>query len=324
MVVCFLFVKIKDIEGEFMKLKKIHGILMGILACMLWSTAFAGVKIGYRYLPAPFTFAGLRFTLAGLILIPFCWRKNTLQLLAHHRKLITYVVLLNTAVGYALYYTAMKYVAGATASIIVGTGPLITATMTHFLMEDDRMDRGKFISILTGMAGIVVIMISSKPLSPVGRMEAVGILLLLGNSALTSYANIKVAEMKGGIDGRFLTSNQMLWGGLLLLLAGRTFEGSYSLNLPLEFYMSLIWLALVSALAFSMWFVAIQIEGIKVSELNMWKFLIPVLGAVVTWIILPEENPTAVVLVGMSLVFASLVMYNINNKKKKAGSLKPE
>lgn len=299
-----------------MKLKKIHGILMGVLACILWSTAFAGVKIGYRHLPAPFTFAGLRFTLAGLILIPFCWRKNTLQLLAHHRKLITYVVLLNTAIGYGLYYTAMKYVAGATASIIIGTGPLITATMTHFLMEDDKMDKGKFVSIITGMIGIVVIMLSSKPLSPVGRMEVIGIVLLIANSSLTSYANIKVAEMKGGIDGRFLTSNQMLWGGIILLIMGRVFEGSYSLDLPMEFYVSLVWLALVSAIAFSMWFIAIQIEGIKVSELNMWKFLIPVLGAVITWTMLPEESPTPIVLFGMSLVFASLVMYNINNKKK--------
>jgi len=299
-----------------MKLKKNHGIIMGILACFLWSTAFAGVKIGFRYLPAPLTFAGLRFTLAGLILIPFCWRRNTLQLLAHHRKLITYVVLLNTAIGYALYYTAMKYVAGATASIIVGTGPLITATMTHFLMEDDKMDRGKFISILVGMLGIVVIMTNSKPVTPVGRREIFGILLMLTNSTLTSFANIKVAEMKGGIDGRFLTSNQMLWGGLILLLVGRVFEGSYSLNLPMEFYMSLIWLALVSAIAFSMWFIAIQIEGMKVSELNMWKFLIPVLGAVFTWTILPEESPTPVILIGMALVFTSLVMYNINNKMK--------
>lgn len=298
-----------------MKLRKTHGILMGILACFLWSTAFAGVKIGYRYLPAPFTFAGLRFTLAGLILIPFCWRKNTFQLLIKHRKLITYVVLLNTAVGYALYYTAMKYVAGATASIVVGTGPLITAVMTHFLMEDDKMDKGKLMSILVGMFGIVVIMTNSKPVSPVGRRELFGIVLMLTNTTLTSYANIKVAEMKGGIDGRFLTSNQMLWGGLILLAMGRVFEGSYSLALPMEFYMSLIWLAMVSALAFSMWFVAIQIEGMKVSELNMWKFLIPVLGAVITWIMLPEESPTPIILIGMALVFSSLVMYNINNKK---------
>jgi len=299
-----------------MKLKKIHGMLMGVFACILWSTAFAGVKVGFRYLPAPFTFAGLRFTLAGLMLIPFCWRKNTLQLLAQHKKLITYVVLLNTAVGYGLYYTAMKYVAGATASIIIGTGPLITATMTHFLMEDDRLDRGKLMSILLGMVGIVVIMTTSKPVTAVGRREILGIVLLLTNSTLTSYANIKVAEMKGGIDSKFLTSNQMLWGGLLLLIAGRVFEGSYSLALPGEFYLSLVWLAMVSAVAFSMWFMAIQIEGIKVSELNMWKFLIPVLGAVISWVILPEESPTPIILVGMALVFTSLVMYTINNKLK--------
>ncbi len=298
-----------------MKLKRIHGISMGILACLLWSTAFAGVKIGYRYLPAPFTFAGMRFTLAGLILIPFCWRRDTFQKIMEHKKIIMYVVFLNTALGYGLYYTALKYVAGATASIVVGTGPLITAIMTHFLMENDKMDRGKVLSILVGMLGIVVIIINSKPVTAVGRKEVFGIALMLINSSLTSYANIKVAKVKGGIDGRFLTSNQMLWGGLILLLAGGVFEGSYSLNMPFEFYVSLVWLALVSALAFSMWFIALQIDGIKVSELNMWKLLIPVSGAVITWIILPEEHPTPIILLGMALVFLGLVMYNVNNKK---------
>lgn len=301
-----------------MTLKKHHGIIMGILACFLWSSAFAWVKIGFKYVPAPLTFAGMRFTLAGIILIPFCWRKNLFVLLATHRKVITYVALLNVGIGYALYYTAMKYVSGATAAIIIGTGPLITAVMTHFIMDNDRMDRMKFMSILLGILGIGVIILNTKPVTPVGRKEAMGIFLLLMNSSLSSYANIKVAQIKGGIDGRFLTSNQMLWGGSMLLLMGRIFEQSYNIevfNLPKEFYMSLLWLAFVSAAAFSLWFIAIQIEGMKVSELNMLKFIIPVLGAVISWSLLPEESPNFISVLGMILVFTSLIVYNINNKK---------
>lgn len=298
-----------------MKLNKKHGMLMGVLACFLWSTAFAGIKIGYRYMPLPFTFAGLRFTLAGLILIPFCWRKNAPSLIRENIKLIAYMVVLNTALGYGLYYTALKYVAGATASIIVGTGPLITAVMSHFLMKNDKMDRGKFLSIALGMVGIVVIMINTKPVTAVGQKELLGILLMLTNSSLSSYANIKVAETKGSVDGRFLTSNQMLWGGLILLAVGRGVEGSINFVQPLEFYISLFWLAMVSAVAFSIWFMAIQMDDIKVSELNMLKFLIPVSGAIITWTILPEESPTVIVLIGMALVFSSLVLYTINNKR---------
>jgi len=259
-----------------MKLQKKYVAGLAILACLLWSTAFAGVKIGFEYMPKPFTFAGLRFTLAGLLLIPFAWKRDSFNQLFLHRKVITYVVFLNTAVGYALYYIAMSYVGGATAAIIIGSGPLITAVMTHFTMADDRMDRYKGLSILLGLVGIIVIMVNSKPLTPVGQKEIFGILLLLTNSTLTSFANIKVAQMKEGISGVFLTVNQMLWGGLILLGMGRIFEGKIQLNQPVNFYIALVWLALVSAVAFSIWFFLIQVDGVKVSELNMFKFFIPV------------------------------------------------
>jgi drug/metabolite transporter (DMT)-like permease len=303
--------------GGILDLKKRYGMIMGIFACFLWSTAFAVVKIGFKYVPAPLTFAGMRFTLAGILLIPFCWRRNILTLLATHRKVITYVALLNVGIGYAFYYIAMKYVSGATAAIVIGTGPLITAVMSHFILDNDRMDRMKFFSILLGIGGVSIIMFNTKPITPLGRKEFMGILLLLVNSTLSSYANIKVAQIKGGIDGRFLTSNQMLWGGSMLLIMGNIFEKGYEVNLsnlPFKFYISLLWLAFVSAAAFSLWFVAIQMEEIKVSELNMLKFIIPVLGAVISWTMLPEESPNASSLIGMFLVFSSLVVYNINNK----------
>ena len=48
---------------------------LAILACLLWSTAFAAIKIGLRY-SDPIGFAGARFMLAGLLLVPFWWCNN--------------------------------------------------------------------------------------------------------------------------------------------------------------------------------------------------------------------------------------------------------
>jgi len=292
-----------------MKLSKGKVILLAMFSCLLWSTAFVGVKIGFKYMPAPFTFAGLRFTLAGLMLIPFSWNRRSLSEIIEHKRLISYVVILNTALGYGLYYLGMNYIEGATAAIVVGTGPLITAVMSHFLLKDDKMTKIKLMSILMGITGIAVLMLNTRPTSAVGRLQVFGMLLLISNSTLSSYANIKVAKEKGSINPKFLTSNQMLWGGILLLIAGRIFEGKQNFALPLEFYVSLIWLALVSAVAFSIWFLLIQSRKINVSELNMFKFSIPVLGAVISWTILPEENPEFLSLVGMAFVITGLIVY---------------
>jgi drug/metabolite transporter (DMT)-like permease len=45
-------------------------ILRAIIACLLWSTAYAGIKIGLQY-DTPFHFAGVRFLISGLIILPF-------------------------------------------------------------------------------------------------------------------------------------------------------------------------------------------------------------------------------------------------------------
>lgn len=45
-------------------------IALAILAWLLWSTAFAGIKIGLTS-SALLSFAGTRFMLSGLMLMPF-------------------------------------------------------------------------------------------------------------------------------------------------------------------------------------------------------------------------------------------------------------
>lgn len=44
--------------------------ILAIFACLLWGSAFAGAKIGFEY-TTPLHLSGMRFMLAGLLLIPF-------------------------------------------------------------------------------------------------------------------------------------------------------------------------------------------------------------------------------------------------------------
>lgn len=292
-----------------MKINKHLYLPLTILACFMWSTAFAGVKIGFKYMPAPFHFAGIRFFLAGLILVPFSWKKDFYKQIKKNFRLIAYITISRTFIGYALYYTAMAFVKGSIASIVIGSSPLISAIVSHFMMDNDKFTKKKLLSLSLGILGISVIMLNTKPMTKVGLMELIGILLLLLNSITGALVNVKIAQAKKNIDPVFLSSNQMIFGGLMLLILGLFTEGRQNLNLPIEFYASLIWLAIVSAVAFSIWFILLQQPGIKVSELNMWKFIIPLSGAILSWILLPDESPDAVSLIGMGFILISLILY---------------
>jgi drug/metabolite transporter (DMT)-like permease len=75
----------------------------------------------------------------------------------------------------------------------------------------------------------------------------------------------------------------------------------------------LLWLAFISAVAFSLWFWLLRRPGVKVSDLNLWKFIIPVSGAILSWVILPDESPNMSSIFGMAMIALSIVLFNKNS-----------
>ena len=59
----------------------------------------------------------------------------------------------------------------------------------------------------------------------------------------------------------------------------------------------------------------IQVDGVKVSELNMFKLFIPVSGAIISWSILPNESPNLISFIGMGCVFGALIVNHKFSKK---------
>ena len=98
----------------------------------------------------------------------------------------------------------------------------------------------------------------------------------------------------------------MLLGSVILLLIALPFEGIPELKLPAAYYGSLLWLSSISATAFGIWF--FLLSRVKVSRLNLWKFLIPLCGSVLAWLFIPGESPTWPSLVGMALIVIGIIV----------------
>ncbi len=295
-------------------------VFLAVVACLLWSTAFVGVKIGLRY-SDPFSFAGIRFMLAGLLLIPFWWnrRPDVAEIMAN-RRVIVLVGFFQTFILYGLFYLAMTMVSGAIAAIMIGASPLTAAVVAHFFMSDDSLSLPKSISLLLGMAGVVIISVSREPwASPTGFTEFTGVVLLFLCTVSSAFGNVLVAREKSDMDPVFLNSLQIFLGGFFLFLVSFPVEGISGRSFPVEYYLSLLWLSCLSATAFTLWFVLLQRPGVKVSQLNLWKFIIPVFGAVFSWILLPEECPQLSSIIGMVIIAASILLFNLADLRRKTG-----
>jgi drug/metabolite transporter (DMT)-like permease len=126
-----------------------------------------------------------------------------------------------------------------------------------------------------------------------------------------ALGNIMVARHRAELDPVFLNSAQLFIGGMGLWILSLILEVQPSLSAPWIYYAALSWLAFLSAAAFSIWFILLRRPGVRVSELNLWKFLIPVCGALLSWLLLPEEQPNLWPVVGMLCIAAAIVFYNL-------------
>lgn len=291
------------------------------MACLLWSTAAVGIKIGLKY-TTPLQFAGIRFFLAGIYILPFCGNMlSSLRKIRQNWKAVLRLALFQTFLLYALFYLGISLVPAGLTAIIIGANPLFSAILAHILLKDDRFSFHKLAAIGLGMAGVLVIAASREHFSWVEGREFWGILILLLANIAGSIGNVFVVKYKTNLSPVLLNSAQLMTGGAALFLLSIPFEGlAFGVN-QAPYYISLAWLSFMSAAAFSIWFTLLRRPGVKVSELNVWKFIIPVFGALLSWIILPDESADPVAITGMVFIALSLIVLNFNHilKNRKLG-----
>ena len=295
-------------------LKKSKIIFLAILACLLWSTAFAAVKIGLAYC-SPMLFAGIRFILAGVLLLPLCGGlSNYVGSVRSSIKSILLVSLFQTFLLYSLFFWGMSLVPGSIGAVVTGSSPLITAVVAHILLKDDKLSLKKAIYIFSGISGVILISVERQFIMTNSIKELAGISILLIASFASAMGNIVVAADKSDINPITLNSAQMGIGGFALLFLSFIIEGHLQIEITKQFVFALLWLAFISAAGFSIWFYLLKTEKVKVSELNMWKFILPIFGALISWILLKNDSPTALSVLGMLIVALSVLLFNLKKK----------
>jgi len=107
-------------------------------------------------------------------------------------------------------------------------------------------------------------------------------------------------------------------GGIIIYLLSIVFEDIPRGPKPADYWVTLAWLSFMSASAFSIWFRLLQRPHVKVSELSLWKFIIPVVGAILSWLLVPGEKPEWLTITGMIIITLSLILFYKNGKRAQA------
>ena len=263
-------------------------LAQALFVTFLWSTSFVLIKIGLHGLAiAPLTFAGLRYTIAALVLLPFALRG--IRRAHPDRRAWRQVIalgLLFYAVTQGAQYIALDTLPSAAVSLVLTATPIAV-----FAWSASRgTERGEPIQL----AGIFVTIVGAAlyflPLSlgpGAGAGLAVAVIGLLANAAsalLGRHVARDATERLGGIVP--MTALSMLLGGVVMLGAGVATSGLPELDSA--GWTIVLWLAVVnSAFAFTLW--NHTLRTLTAIESNVMNNTMLAQIALLAWIVLRES-----------------------------------
>lgn len=294
----------------------LKAILLALLVTFLWSTSFVIIKIGLDEIP-PLTFAGLRYTIAFVCLLPFTFtKKNNDEIrgleLGDWIKLFFYGLLF-IAITQGAMFGGLLYLPAVTVSLWLNFTPLVVAVLAIFLIKEFPT-RFQWIGVMLFIGGILTYF---YPIAFSENQEIGLVIMTIGVIANSSSSVLgRSINREAKINPVVVTVISMGIGSIFLLIAGIVIQGLPAISFPNVLY--LLWLAVINtALAFTIWNFTLRTLSAMESSIINGTMLIQI--AVLAWIFLGEEISLTEI-IGMLIATFGAVLVQL--KTKSADSLK--
>lgn len=281
-----------------------RAILLALFVTVLWSTSWVLIKFGLADLP-PLTFAGLRYSLATLCLLPFLLRgerRTALRKLDRRRWAeLALLGLLLYAATQGAQFAGLALLPATTVSLLLNLTTLVVTVFGIGLLREQPTIR-QWAGIALNIAGVLVYFypVAFTPGQSLGLVITAG--GVLANAAAAVLG--RRVNRDRTLDPLLVTTVSMAIGSAVLLAAGLALQGLPPLT-P-RHWLIIVWLAVVnSAVAFTLWNRSLQTLSALESNLINSTMLIQI--ALLAWVFLGEAL-TAKALLGLFLAGAGVAL----------------
>lgn len=295
--------------------------LLAMLSCFLWGSATPAIKIGYQMFSigsadtsSIILFAGIRFFLAGLLVVLFqsLLRRRFLRPQKEALPSIFALSLAQTAVQYLFFYIGLAHTTGVHGTIISGMGGFISILMASLLFHYESLTPAKILGCVAGFAGILIMNLSGQDTGSLFDVSFLGEGFVFLSQISYAVSGILIKRFSGRFDVVMLSGWQFTVGGLMMIAAGAAGGGQIALTGRPEAYLLLLYLALISAVAYSVW--GILLKHNPISRVSIFTFLTPLFGVLLSAVFLGEWEQafSAKTLAALLLVCGGI--YTVNRK----------
>ncbi len=310
------------------KLSKLYIMVpLALLCCFLWGSAFPMVKIGYEMFSiaesdtaSQILFAGIRFSLAGALVILFGSLIAKKPLYPRNKTEIGHCLLLSlfqTVLQYTAFYIGLAHTSGVKSSILVALNVFLSLLLSAAVFKMEKLTAPKLIGVLIGFAGVVLIHFEAGGFGGFA-LNGEGAIIL--SAFAYSVSGVLIKRFSANEDPVMLSGWQFLAGGIVMAAFAALAGGRVDMRLEIQSVLTILYLALISAVAYTVWGLLLKYN--PVSRVSVIGFMNPVFGVLLSAAFLGESGEAFSLKNLVSLVLVCIGIYVVNTRftgKKKPG-----
>ncbi len=240
----------------------------------LWGSSFSAIKIALSDV-TPLSVMSFRIILAGIALLSITLiRGSKFPVGINNWNKIFWMALLGTLMPFFLVPWGQRQIDSNLASILMAVNPLFALILGHFFSKNENFSLRKFISILVGFSGILLVFGENAFASNYGNIWAKLAVILAGIGYTISGV---IATRMEDVSAESVTTSIFIFASAIILPFWIIIEKPWHINLETESLLALLHLGLVSTgMAFLMRYYIILRAGAVF--LSYVAFLIPMFG----------------------------------------------
>ncbi len=285
---------------------------LALLVTFLWSTSWVLIRFGLKEVPA-LTFAGLRYALAALCLLPFLFtaqnRRAVHSLNRSQWWMLIGLGVIYYAVAQGAQYLGLVYLPMASASLLLNLTSLVVTGFGLILLAE-APTRLQWLGVMLNLAGIVMFFYPPTFTGQDWLGIAIVLVGMLANSAGTLIG--RSMNRSGSIPPIVVTTVSMTIGAILMLSAGLAAQGVPKFSLAS--WGAILWMAVVNtAFAFTLW--NYTQRSLQAMETTIINNTMTVQIAILGWIF-SGESLTALEIGGVILVSLGAVLVQLRRLRR--------
>ncbi len=286
-----------------------------LVVCVFWGSTYLAIKVGVTELP-PFLFAGLRFLVAGLILLALARALGDPLPRRSDWRTLTIVGVLLLAGGNAFVVWAEQYVGSGIASIFVVTVAMWTALFDAIIPGGSGELNWKIIAgLLFGFLG-TILLVGTTP-AEILAADKRGPLALTFASASWSLGTVYAKRHPTKASPYMGAAFQMIVGGGSVALVGTLLGEWASWHLSSRGIGAIAYLVVFgSILGYSAYSYALRHASATI--VGTYAYVNPVIAVLLGWLLL-HEPVGARTFVAMGMILAAVVWIQFSHKLRRPG-----